>query len=540
MNFAGVAQGINQGIQDQQNQAKQQQQMAYQQQLMQLQSLALQKAQKAEVDDESDARMNATIAGGVNSSTPPVPGNNQNIPNFPVSGNSGNSGNTPSPGQPSVPMVQANNVTTPLPNQNPTAFMGSNLPPPQPNGGGGAPLPVPGSPMPTPMNGQQISLPKPTMPPYQVRGAAPSTQTLLPPQQSGGGRVTPPSGPPPIQNAEEQTPEQAKMQASEEVLKLANSPDGYTQMVQILRANGNSDEAIGRFLARSPFAQKRMAQLDEERKEALALHKEALDEGQRAYMNVLAKARDIQNAKNEDENRALRKEEIGVQREKMNKSSEGAGEKLTPEGLKVAAELMRSGKSIPGGWSAKGMSRGNAILNEMGASEQGGAGSGSVVGQQAKYKANSAALTQNTKDIAAIMPFKEMLDTNVDVAIDLGKKISSSNSALANKSINWIKKNAGDNPDTQEYLAQIAIVQTEAARVLNTPRLVGQLTDSARHEMQELVDGNTPINSAERVLNRMKKDGDNRVNSLLKEGKKLESDTGGGSAQSAKPTVSNW
>lgn len=153
-----------------------------------------------------------------------------------------------------------------------------------------------------------------------------------------------------------------------------------------------------------------------------------------------------------------------------------------------------------------------------------------------KNMANNAALTQNTKDLAAIRPYKEMLDLNADVAIELGKKVISTNSALANKTLNWVKQNMADNPDTAEYLAQMSFVQTEAARVLANPRLVGQLTDSARHEMQQVISGNMPIESTERVLKRIKQDGDNRVNAMIKEHDSLLSGSGGGTKASAAPT----
>ncbi len=151
-----------------------------------------------------------------------------------------------------------------------------------------------------------------------------------------------------------------------------------------------------------------------------------------------------------------------------------------------------------------------------------GLSSGDTTANKSVLKANSMALNQITKDVAAMRPYKDMLDKNIEVAIDLGKKVSKTNSAAANKSINWIKSNMTDSPDAKEYMGQIAIVQTEAARVLNNPRLVGQLTDSARHEMQEIVDGNTPIKATERVLKRLKQDGDNRLDAMVKEGNLLK------------------
>jgi hypothetical protein len=138
-----------------------------------------------------------------------------------------------------------------------------------------------------------------------------------------------------------------------------------------------------------------------------------------------------------------------------------------------------------------------------------------------KYGARKAALTQNTKDLAAIRPYKEMLDKNVDILIGLGNKVLMADSKLSNKSLNWFKQNMGDNPDTAEYLAQMNFVQTEAARVLSNPRLVGQLTDSARHEMQDVVSGNMPLGATERVLRRIQADGDNRVKAMEKEAERL-------------------
>jgi hypothetical protein len=146
------------------------------------------------------------------------------------------------------------------------------------------------------------------------------------------------------------------------------------------------------------------------------------------------------------------------------------------------------------------------------------------------YKSGRGASLQITKDISAFRPYKEMLDKNVDIAIDLGRKITSTNAAIANKPINWLKQNAGDNPDTAEYLAQMAFVQTEAARVLNNPRLVGQLTDEAKREMAAVINGNMPIKATERVLRRVQQDGENRIAAMVKQQRALRTSPGGESA----------
>jgi len=184
---------------------------------------------------------------------------------------------------------------------------------------------------------------------------------------------------------------------------------------------------------------------------------------------------------------------------------------LTPAGQKAKSQLANSGQNV---------SRiDNKTFNDMGADAE--ASGTSVLDTKAGFKATTSALTQNEKDLAAIKPYKNMLDTNIDIAKGLSKKVVLANSAYANKTLNWIKQNAGDNPDTAEFLAQMRFVETEAARVLNNPRLSGQLTDSARKEMESVVSGNLPINSLDRVLARIKADGDNRVKALEAENKTL-------------------
>ena len=192
----------------------------------------------------------------------------------------------------------------------------------------------------------------------------------------------------------------------------------------------------------------------------------------------------------------------------------GEGEKLTPGGMKVAEELIRAGRPLPGGWSKAGMSRGNAMLNQMALDEEGGAGSGEVAGGLADYKANTAAYTQITKDISTFKPYSDMLHQNVGILGELADKVPKTNVAYANKSINWLKQNAGDNPDVAEFLAQMRFVQTEAARVINNPRLVGQLTDESRKEISEIVNGEMPINATKRVLARLINDGDRRIKAM--------------------------
>ncbi len=156
------------------------------------------------------------------------------------------------------------------------------------------------------------------------------------------------------------------------------------------------------------------------------------------------------------------------------------------------------------------------------ANEYKASGAAAKVVATAEPKAVSASLTQVTKDLSALEPYKQMLDKNASIASRLADKAIATNSKWANKSLNWLRQNAGDNPALADYLFQINTVSTEAARVLNNPRLVGQLTDSAVHEMRQLIDGDMPLNATKAVLARMKSDGSNRLGAMKDKQKQLE------------------
>lgn len=175
----------------------------------------------------------------------------------------------------------------------------------------------------------------------------------------------------------------------------------------------------------------------------------------------------------------------------------------------------KTGKLPPMAWGAAGNPTREQFLKGFPEwkKKRGGTGTDVVV-NQADFRANAGALNAVTKDLNTFEPYKKMLDTNADIAINLGKKISSTDIKLANRPLNWLRQNAMDNPDVAEYLAQMRFVQTEAARVINNPRIVGQLTDESRKEMDAVVSGNAPIDVVERVLNRLKTDGNNRFNAM--------------------------
>jgi len=221
---------------------------------------------------------------------------------------------------------------------------------------------------------------------------------------------------------------------------------------------------------------------------------------------------------------------------------------LTPEGVELAARQYLKDGRMPSLGFDSGSKR--AILDRAGQIEKEEGGEfGQVPGARAEFHANSLALNNITKDLTAIRPFADMLDTNAGILKTLAAKVAKTDTRYANKTLNWLGQNVTGDADVAEFLAQMRFVQTEAARVLNNPRLVGQLTDTARHEMEGVVDGTLSLDQTNRVIDRILQDSKNRIGAMEKQrtglaktlrgegGKSPDSSPG---AAAAAPKVVDW
>lgn len=186
---------------------------------------------------------------------------------------------------------------------------------------------------------------------------------------------------------------------------------------------------------------------------------------------------------------------------------------LTDEGINLAAEEFRRTGKLPS-MSRDPIERRKIINRAAEQQAEVGDTAADTVTNRMDLKAVQGAYTAVTKDLAAIGPYNNMLETNGEILKGLARKAIATSARLANRPINWLRQNATDNPDVATFLSQARIFQTEAARVLNNPRLVGQLTDSARHEMEGVVNGDMPPDAMIGVIDRLTADGRIRVGSM--------------------------
>lgn len=391
------------------------------------------------------------------------------------------------------------------------------------------------------MQNPQIQMPKPPggsgMPPYQSLPDKPLPKFTMPAgiQPNGGGIPLPPAI-----NANAQPSAQDHQDMGRKNINIKD-------IIQTLKRNNVPDEMVLDTLDNmKPMLTEQNMQELTDIKGQLAATKAANDAYKQTIESykLLQGDKRIENKKEyQDASLEQNQQKIDAYKAKVQDSINSGKVDFNPKTIDLYTEMSANGYND---WRT-GISRlknGQQLILAVDKNlpdylEGKGMSGMDVVGNVASRKATSSALTQNTKDLAAIRPFKEMLDKNADIAVDLAKKVMSTDSKFANKPLNWIKQNAGDNPDTAEFLAQVAFVQTESARVLNNPRLVGQLTDTAKEEMQHIIDGTMPLNSFERVIRRIQQDGTNRVEAMEKENKSLinsvKNPNNSGSSQSSTP-----
>jgi hypothetical protein len=214
-------------------------------------------------------------------------------------------------------------------------------------------------------------------------------------------------------------------------------------------------------------------------------------------------------------------------------------EMMAREGLKDKGALANVGRGVQGARDLR------AVLNRMAevAANDGGPG---MAQRRQEFRADANSLNKMTSSYDAITAFEKNAVRNGDSLVQLGKKVDATGVPVIEKWIRAGRQATGD-ADVAEFHAQMMLYRAEAARILVNPNLTGQLTDSARHEVEEFLKGNASAPQIERVVNRLKTDFDNRKKTLeeqMDEARKRM--TGGspgvgapGSAQPAAPAAAN-
>lgn len=166
------------------------------------------------------------------------------------------------------------------------------------------------------------------------------------------------------------------------------------------------------------------------------------------------------------------------------------------------------------------------------------AGGTDVAGNKADYKADSTSLGKLQQQRDAIGAFENTAKKNIDLFLDAAKKIPDTGIPLLNTPARWIA-GAGGSADIAKYNAARQVAISEIAKIVQNPNLTGQLSDSARHEIDVFNPSNATLKQTIAVMNLLKQDMANRKTSLDDQLKETRGRIGatGTNSEPAKPVT---
>ena len=185
-------------------------------------------------------------------------------------------------------------------------------------------------------------------------------------------------------------------------------------------------------------------------------------------------------------------------------AAKNAQSALTPEALDMAAELYRHTGTMP----QLGMRNQQAmrqIFNR--AAEMGPIDIGT---ERAAYDANKASLAGLVKNRDAVSAFENTANKNLDLLIQQGQKVVDSGSPWINSPLRNVDAKLLGGTEVPAYNAARQVAINEIAKVTSNPGLTGQLSDSARHEVEGFNPANATFAQTLKVAKVLRQDMANR------------------------------
>lgn len=212
---------------------------------------------------------------------------------------------------------------------------------------------------------------------------------------------------------------------------------------------------------------------------------------------------------------------------------------LTPQGLDIAALNYKKTGAMPALGMGDKVTRKRiidraAVLTSADVARI-EAGGNDIASNKADYAADSASLTALQKQRDAVGAFEDTALKNLEVFLGAAKKIPDTGAPWLNRPLRSINRNGLGAADIAAYDTARLTVIPEFAKILSNPTLSGQLTDTARAEVERVVSGDASLKQTLAAAEILKQDVRNRkqsyddaIASIRQRRQKGKSDTGGG------------
>jgi len=182
-----------------------------------------------------------------------------------------------------------------------------------------------------------------------------------------------------------------------------------------------------------------------------------------------------------------------------------AGGGMDQGAIDQAAEYNHStGKLPPGGRGAAGLAQNHKIMNRAAELYPGSLSEGT-----AEYASNKKSLEALQKNFDQVTAFENTAGKNLDTFLNTAKDVVDFGSPLVNMPLRRAAELAGGK-DQAAFNAARTTALTEIAKVLNSSNASGVLSDSARHEVEQLIGPNASLKQIYSAAQILKQDMANR------------------------------
>jgi len=162
-------------------------------------------------------------------------------------------------------------------------------------------------------------------------------------------------------------------------------------------------------------------------------------------------------------------------------------------------------------------------------------GLSTLAGNEASYGADKGALNKLQANREMIGAFEGTAQKNIKVLEDAMSKIPDTGSPLLNKPVRSFQTTIAGDPAMSAFHTALQTVQVEAARILTTVGGAGQLSDTARKELQDIIQGNATIPQMRASLATLRKDFANRLSATDEQIQGIKARFGGATTPAPSP-----
>ena len=181
---------------------------------------------------------------------------------------------------------------------------------------------------------------------------------------------------------------------------------------------------------------------------------------------------------------------------------------FTPAALDQAAQSYLTTGQLPQGarGGVAGIAQNRAIMNRAAELDP----SASIMGNKQTYQANTDSLKKLQTNFDQVNAFENTALKNLDQVAQAGAAVPDLSARFANVPVRMLNSQVIGTPEMARFRTALLTAQTEAAKVLSSSNASGVLSDSARHEAQDILDGNLPFPAMMASINQLKTDFGNR------------------------------